>query len=159
MRGDTVIGKLILMLCIAAPLAAQPANLGWTASTTPGTSVDLYRATGTCPGTAYALLQANLPAGGPATDATVTVGNTYCWYVTAVLGGIQSPPSNTLQLSVAPTAPSNLTGSVSRNVTKTITYQMAPLKCSGGRTVTPPKLTCTAVYTPSTNSIALSCHT
>lgn len=91
-------------------------SLTWTASPTPGTTVNLYRANAACSTnpTFGAAIQTGLPAGGPATDPTTPVAgvNNWCYYVTAVLNGAESVPSNklTLTLTVSPQPPTGLAG-------------------------------------------------
>lgn len=97
----------------AAPKAALGAQAGtsgavltWTASTTPGSTVNVYRCSGT--GCTPAKLASGVTAGGPYTDSTVTAGS-YFYYVTAVVNGAESAPSNTATVSISPQPPTGLT--------------------------------------------------
>lgn len=109
-------------LCIgAASAASHQVKLTWTASidstsANPGTT-NVYRATAACPasgivGVTFAKIASGQPAGGPYTDTSVTSGATYCYYVTAVIGGAESSPSNTFQGVIPLAAPTGLAGVV-----------------------------------------------
>lgn len=111
---------LLIFASIPAMAASHSVALTWTASTdsttaTPGT-VNVYRATGACPtsgiGTlSYTALATGQAPAGTYTDSTVTVG-TYCYYVTATIGGVASGPSSTFLAGIGPAAPATLTGVV-----------------------------------------------
>jgi len=116
--------RLFWIALFAASLHAQSTHqvtLRWTASpdsttAAPGT-VTVYRATAACPASgigtlAYSKLTATALAGGPYVDTSVTTGSTYCYYVTATIGGLESNPSNTFQGQIPTAPPSTLTGSV-----------------------------------------------
>lgn len=100
----------------AASAASHQVTLNWTASidstaSNPGT-VTVYRANAACPATGigglnYTALTTTAPAGGPYSDTTVGVG-TWCYYVTATIGGATSGPSNAVQAVILPLAPSSL---------------------------------------------------
>ena len=112
---------LVLFASSAIAQGQHSATLTWTASsdsttTTPGT-VTVYRATAACPASGigtltYTPLTTTAPAGGPYVDTAVTVGTTYCYYVTATIGGSTSGPSNTFQAKIPASPPTALTGTV-----------------------------------------------
>lgn len=91
----------LALLAVAHAAAAQHSvNLTWTASTDTGGTVNVYKATAACPasgisGVTFTKLATAQPAAGPYTDSTVTAGQTVCYYVTAVVNGTESAPSNT----------------------------------------------------------------
>lgn len=105
-----------VLLGVAFGQSGHFVNLIWSASSdstaaNPGT-VTVYRASGACPATgigslSYTALTTTAPAGGPYSDTSVTVG-TWCYYVTATIGGATSGPSNTVQAVILPLAPSSL---------------------------------------------------
>jgi hypothetical protein len=112
------------ILSVGSLFAATPSvTLSWTPSTnatttTPGTA-NVYRLTGTCPAsvttvTSFTQLATSQPDGGPYTDSSVALGSTYCYVVTAVIGGVESVPSNTFQavMSAQPAPPTGLKGTV-----------------------------------------------
>jgi hypothetical protein len=92
---------LALFVLLAGVAQAQHSvNLTWTASTDTGGTVNVYKAAAACPasgitGVTWTKLATAQPAGGPYTDSTVTAGQTVCYYVTAVVSGAESGPSNT----------------------------------------------------------------
>jgi hypothetical protein len=111
---------LLLALFLTIPTfahAQHQVTLNWVASTdstaaTPGT-VTVYRAAAACPASGigtltYTALSTTAPAGGPYTDTAVTSGSTYCYYVTATIGGATSGPSNTVSGTIPVGAPSSL---------------------------------------------------
>jgi len=69
-------------------------RITWTAGSPAGATYNIYRADGSCPGGAYALIKNGL-AGSPWTDTTVVGGNSYSYKVTAVdgTGTCESPAS------------------------------------------------------------------
>ena len=82
-------------------------NLAWTASATPGSTVNVYRCAGvSC--TAFSKLTTGVAAAGPYVDTTATAG-AYSYYVTAVVSGVESVPSNTATVTIAPLPPTGLT--------------------------------------------------
>jgi hypothetical protein len=110
----------LLSLFLALPLMAQPhamlgaaltgggssVSLTWTASATPGGTVNVYRCIGAnC--TSFTLLTSGVLAAGPYTDATITAG-AYSYQVTAVVNGAESVPSNTATVTVRPQPPTGL---------------------------------------------------
>lgn len=116
----------IFFLALGALLGVASAQthkvtLTWTASadstaSNPGTA-NVYRATAACPasgtsGATFVKLASGQPAGGPYTDTSVVSGDTYCYYVTAVIGGAESSPSNTFQGVIPLAAPTGLAGVV-----------------------------------------------
>lgn len=99
---------VLLLLCTTMMFAqsAHTVQLTWTASTDTGGTVNVYRAPGSCSGT-FTKLKSGVAATGPYTDTAVAVGN-YCYYVTAVVGGAESNPSNQVLASVLPASPTVL---------------------------------------------------
>lgn len=84
--------------------------LTWTASITPGTTVNVYRCLGpSC--TNFTQIATGVAAGGPYTDTTVTSGS-YTYYVTAELNGVESDPSNLITLLVLLRSSGNFSGQV-----------------------------------------------
>lgn len=96
-----------VMLCPAAHAQAHSVSLAWTASTDGGT-VNVYRIPGSCPSSTTTgngtKLTAAPVAGTTYVDSTVLVGS-YCYYVTAVLSGAESVPSNLVPAVILPSAP------------------------------------------------------
>jgi hypothetical protein len=95
-----------------APLGAQShsVSLKWTASVDAGASYNIYRLTGTCPvsGTGgFSKISATPVSGTTFNDAAQSAG-TYCYYVTAVLNGAESLPSNLAAAVILPGAPTSL---------------------------------------------------
>ena len=104
-----------VMFCAATPALAQTpparsATLTWVDSTNPtGTTYSVLRATGLCTGTPNFSVLASGVTGLTYKDTTITVGNNYCYAVTATFGGLTSPNSNTALATVLPKEPT-LTG-------------------------------------------------
>lgn len=99
---------------LAAAASPAPSGLGssvtltWTASSTPGGTVNVYRCVGaSC--TNLTQLTTGVVAAGPYTDLTVTAG-AYSYYVTALVNGAESLPSNTATVTVRPQPPTGLAG-------------------------------------------------
>lgn len=94
-------------------------SLWWSASpdataANPG-SVNVYRATQACPasgtsGVTFAKVASGEPGSNTKAtayvDTAVSSGQTYCYYVTAVIGGAESAPSNTFSGTIPVAAPS-----------------------------------------------------
>ena len=107
----------VLSLSAHAAAAQHSVTLNWIASTdsttaTPGT-VTVYRATAACPASGigtltYTALTTTAAAGGPYTDSAVTTGVTYCYYLTATIGGATSGPSNTAGGTIPVGTPTSL---------------------------------------------------
>jgi hypothetical protein len=102
------------LLAHAGALAGQAGSSGitlsWTASTTAGGTVNVYRCIGaSC--TTFTQLTTGITAAGPYTDSSVTAG-AYSYYVTSVVNGAESIASNTATISVLPQPP---TGLVAKN--------------------------------------------
>lgn len=101
-----LLGVLALMGLMVVSCQAHTATLTWTNSPdTPNTNV--YRLSGVCPATltGFTLLTATPVTTATYTDSTITPG-TYCYYVTAVVGGAESVPSPTVSATVLPASPS-----------------------------------------------------
>jgi hypothetical protein len=84
-------------------------TLTWTASVTTGGTVNVYRCVGSpCTATSsFSKLSTGVVAAGPYNDATVTAG-AYSYFVTALVNGAESVPSNTVTISVLPQPPTGL---------------------------------------------------
>jgi hypothetical protein len=72
---------------------AHAANLGWTASTTPNVTYNVYRATAST-GPFTTPLNSSPITGTTFTDTTVQAGQTYYYVATAVASGIESAASS-----------------------------------------------------------------
>lgn len=107
----------LFVLSTVAALAQAPAGHTVTLTITDaanpaGTTYNIYRQTGTCTGSAPISIPAIATgvADKSYIDSTVTVGP-YCYAVTAVFSGVESPQSNQVSVVVSPFAP-NLTVTV-----------------------------------------------
>jgi len=103
--------KPISILLLSASLHAATIKLTWTASTNstptdPGT-VNVYRVTAQCPASTYNVqwhqLATGVPADGPYVDNAANTLYPHCYYITSVIDGIESAPSNMVFVPVAPT--------------------------------------------------------
>lgn len=107
----------VLFVNGAAAQSTHSATLNWTLSTDSGSTYNAYRISGACPSSATTgqgtkLTSTPLASGTTTfTDAGLAVGS-YCYYVTAVLNGAESVPSNLAPAVVLPQAPSALTVTV-----------------------------------------------
>ena len=107
----------VLFVSGAAAQSTHSATLNWTLSTDSGSTYNAYRISGACPSSATTgqgtkLTSTPLASGTTTfTDAGLAVGS-YCYYVTAVLNGAESVPSNLAPAVVLPQAPSALTVTV-----------------------------------------------
>lgn len=106
---------LLALLLSTLPAQAASIRLTWNASSSsttadPGT-VNVYRRTATCPSSTSAVswlhLATNVPAYGPYIDSAASTHYPHCYYVTAIVDGKESPPSNMIFI---PAAPVTLTG-------------------------------------------------
>ena len=112
---------LILVLFFATILPAQTTHtvtLTWTASAdstapAPGT-VNVYRAPGVCFSSSlvYVQIAQGISATGPYSDTAVPAFGTYCYYVTAVIGGVESGPSNHVIVTIQPSSPTTLKATI-----------------------------------------------
>lgn len=127
MRIRTLLVLLLFSIFGGVSFGANPTYsviLSWTSSTdststNPGT-VNVYRFTGSCPATptttGFTQIATNQAAAGSFTDSVVNLGTTYCYFVTAVIGGLESNPSITFQGSIpAQPQPPGLTGKITHN--------------------------------------------
>jgi hypothetical protein len=85
----------MLTVGVAMAQAAHSAALSWTASSdaaaNPSLTYNVYRGAGACTAsTAFTKLNTAAVTGTTYSDTTVTVGNIYCYGVTAVLGSAES---------------------------------------------------------------------
>lgn len=88
-------------------------SLNWTASVTASVSYNAYRATGTC-ATASGFTKINSSAIGTTSysDTTMPATGTFCYYVTAAAGGLESAPSNKAEAAVPPAPATGLSAVV-----------------------------------------------
>lgn len=104
--------KLVLALAVlSASAMAQSTHsvtLSWTPSSDGGT-VNVYRAPAACSTNPnnFAVIKSGVAAAGPYQDAEIAVGN-YCYRLTAVVGGAESVPSNSVTAAVLPQSPTNV---------------------------------------------------
>jgi hypothetical protein len=120
---------LLLALAAAIPVSAQSnhpalkvafaqtttghsATVSWTASTTTGGTVNVFRCAGTCAtGATFTQIATAVAAGGPYIDTTVTAGS-YSYYAVAVVNGASSAPSNIATGTLSPQPPTGLSVAV-----------------------------------------------
>jgi fibronectin type 3 domain-containing protein len=105
--------RMLATLATALALYAMPARaqnsvkITWSPSSSaagnPSLTYNVYRAS-SCPGQ-FSKVNSTAVTGTTYIDATVAAGAAYCYQVTAVLGGIESTPSNQAVVAVPP--PSN----------------------------------------------------
>lgn len=111
----------LLTLALAAVLSAQSPSvtLTWTDTLNPpSTQYNVYRATGACAPTGLTFSKRNATPIAPKTYTETGVpGGTYCYYVTATDGALESAPSTTAAAGVPPSAPGGLSISVTVTVT------------------------------------------
>lgn len=105
--------KLIAVLALSSVAAlaqsSHSVSLSWTPSTDTGGTVNVYRAPAACTAnpTNFTAIKTGVVAAGPYADTTVTVGS-FCYYVTAVVGGAESAPSDKVTATVLPQSPTGL---------------------------------------------------
>src|SRR5579872_3227588 len=105
--------KLFAIALLAAGLASaqtlqHSATLTWTDTVNPsGTTYNVYRATGLCSGTPTFSKLATAVTPKTYQDTTVTPGS-YCFAVTAVFQGVESPMSNSVVANVPTFPPAQL---------------------------------------------------
>lgn len=98
----------VALFLFAVTASAHTVSLSYVNSPdTPNTNV--YRLTGSCPAgtTGFIKLTSSPVVTSNYIDSTVVAGN-YCYFVTAVLNGVESAPSNTAQATVPVAPPSGL---------------------------------------------------
>ncbi len=104
---------LFALSFLTLPLMAQSPTLTWTPSVSTGGTVNVYRCSGAAC-TNFALVAPGIAAAGPFTDtisiSTVPGKYVLIYYVTAVVNGVESIPSNSVALAVTvrPAPPTNL---------------------------------------------------
>lgn len=86
-------------LAATAPAAGQIA-LAWSSGSPAGTSYNVYRASGTCPGAGFTQVAAGLTATAYS-DTGLPAGRTYAYTVTARLEGCESAPSGCASAKVS----------------------------------------------------------
>lgn len=113
--GAAAYGQTPAPACPAG--VAHCVELTWDYSNAPLSAFNIYRTNGTCaaaPAPPWTLLSSGNIGILTFQDNNVTAGATYCWYVTATQGGVESGPSNFNQNTIptgaaaAPPAPTNL---------------------------------------------------
>jgi hypothetical protein len=109
--------RILITLCIAITWRAygqtgRTVNLTWTASATSSVSYNAYRATGTC-AAASGFAKINTAAIGTTSysDTSMPATGTFCYYVTAAAGGLESVPSNKAE-AIVPPAPATALSAV-----------------------------------------------
>lgn len=103
---------LLAFICLAAPALAQSSHsvsLSWKASSDTGGTTNIYRSTGSCPSSGttpsgFTSLATKVVAAGPYSDTTVGIGQ-FSYYVTSVVNGAESIPSNCVTVAITPAAP------------------------------------------------------
>lgn len=102
----------LLVGSMTAQAATHSVTLTWVDTANPaGTTYNVKRATGLCSGTPTFSTIASAVTAKTYADTTVSPGN-YCYVVTAVFGGAESVPSNSVQPNVPAFAPTSLTFTV-----------------------------------------------
>lgn len=109
-----VLATLLLLPMSLVAQASHSVSLTWTASSDTGGTVNVYRSTSTCPtGSAvpsgFTSLATKVAAAGPYSDTTVGIGQ-FSYYVTTVVNGAESVPSNCISVVITPLAPTALVG-------------------------------------------------
>lgn len=104
---------LFALVLFAAALLAQTAHtvvLTWTDPNNPaGATYNVYRANGACSSNpTFASLVSTPVSGLTFTDTGVTVGQTYCYHITAVIGTVESAPGPNAGATVLPFSPASL---------------------------------------------------
>lgn len=117
MRYNSTMKRLLFgFLVIAAMIFAQSTvaqtvhndTLTWTDPSNPaGTTYNVYQASGLCSGNPT-FTQVATAITAKTYLVTPLAPGTYCWYVTAALGGAESKPSPTTQAVIGPFAPTSL---------------------------------------------------
>lgn len=99
--------SFVLLAFGSGIISAQTVKLRWVQSeSTPVSSNNIYR--GDVSGGPYSGIFESTQPIAKYTDASVVDGQTYCWVVTAVSNGIESPYSNEACETVTTQAPSDL---------------------------------------------------
>ncbi len=115
-----ILAVVLLLATSAAPQtgSSHSVALNWTASSdaagNPTLAYNVYRLVGACPSgapTGFTKVASSVTTVSY-TDTAVSVGNTYCYYVTSVLNGLESVPSNAVAAVILPAAPSSVTVAV-----------------------------------------------
>jgi fibronectin type 3 domain-containing protein len=109
---------LLATRAVSQTAATHSVALNWTASSdaaaNPTLAYNVYRLVGACPSgspTGFTKVASSVTTVSY-TDTAVSVGNTYCYYVTSVLNGLESVPSNAVAAVILPAAPSSVTVAV-----------------------------------------------
>jgi len=103
---------LVFAIGAAAQAPLHKATLNWVATpdalSNPSITANIYRADGKCPATGLptgpALIGSTLAGATTYMDTNVSVAKTYCWFVVAILNGVESVGSNTAGAEI-PLAP------------------------------------------------------
>ena len=108
--------RLVLVSLIALSVygqATRSVSLAWTHSAPAGLTYNMYRASGSCTPrpTMWTKLNTAPITAMSYLDQNVALGS-WCYYVTAVGGGLESGPSNDAGAAVAPRPPEGLNGTV-----------------------------------------------
>ena len=100
----------LMLFCTQAHAQAHAVSLKWNASADAASNYNVYRLSGACPTsgtTGFTKITATAVSGTAYSDSGVAAG-TYCYYVTSVLNGAESMPSNLALAVILPAAPTSL---------------------------------------------------
>jgi len=108
----TLILAFLLSTIASAQTITHVVTLTWADTANPaGTTYNIYRATGLCSGTPTFNKIGSAVTAKTFDDNSVSPGN-WCYQVTAVFGGAESVPSNSVNPNVPAFAPTSLTFTV-----------------------------------------------
>ncbi len=100
----------LMLLGAQAHAQSHAVSLKWNASVDVASNYNVYRLSGACPAsgtTGFTKITATAVTGTAYSDTAVAAG-TYCYYVTSVLNGAESVPSNLAVAVILPAAPTSL---------------------------------------------------
>lgn len=98
-RIKSLSAAFVLFALWATPAMAQhTVALSWAASATSGATYNVYRQQA-CSGN-FAKLNASAVTANSYTDSAVAGGETYCYQVTAVSGGLESAPTSSASATI-----------------------------------------------------------
>jgi hypothetical protein len=112
MRRWIILILWFFLFARAATAVSHSVVLTWVASPDTGVTYNVFRLVGSCPASGtvgFTQLNTTPITVLTYTDTAVTVGNSYCYYATAVLGGFESVPSNLAPVVILPAPPTALT--------------------------------------------------
>lgn len=119
MKRLVFVASMLLLVTGVHAQSAHSVQLTYGASSDAGSNPSLtynvYRATSACTSTpTFAKINASPVTGLSFSDPNVSVGNTYCYQVTAVLNGLESAPSNSASAVILPSSPQTLVATPSK---------------------------------------------